>query len=208
MPAVRPDAVSQVATPARTVIASSSEIIGSLTGGNLYTNPALGISLQLTGEWEFMDNPTLRMAEGLPTEGTNQAQLKSKCTTPVCGEPEINVGLSTELNPTIGASSVFVTGYKLAPQYLDRKQYPLRMLAEIMLPHSGSGQSAQDSLTDIQLGGRPAYRLLVRQPGEEGPREAGYVVESNGYMVLLVGSTSEAADLPKLQQQIEAAKIK
>jgi hypothetical protein len=207
MPAVRPDAVSQAPTPARTVVASSSEIIGSLTGGNLYTNPALGISLHLTGEWEFMDNPTLRMAEGLPAEEATKTQPKSQCTTPVCGEPEINVGLSTELNPTIGASSVFVTGFKLAPQYLDRKQYPVRMFAEIMLPHSG-GQSAQDSLTDIQLGGRPACRLLVRQPGEEGPREVGYVVESNGYMVLLVGSTSEAADLSKLQQQIEAAKFK
>jgi hypothetical protein len=207
MPAVRPDAVSQAPTPARTVIASSSEIIGSLTGGNLYTNPALGISLQLTGEWEFMDNPTLRMAEGLPPEETNKAQPKSQCTAPVCGEPDINVGLSTELNPTIGASSVFVTGFKLAPQYLDRKQYPLRMFAEIMLPHS-SGQNAQESLSDIQLGGRPAYRLLVRQPGEDRPREAGYVVESNGYIVLLVGSTSEAADLLKLQQQIEAAKLR
>jgi len=200
--------------PTREVVASSSEMVGSLTNDNLYNNPALGITLQLTGEWEFIDAPTLRAAEGLPAEEpATSAQRKSPCNAPVCGEPEINVGLATELNPTIGASSVFVAGFRLTPQYLDRKQYPLRALAEVMLPHSAAGsnsqapQAAEDTVTDLQLAGRPACRLLVRQPGEEKPREAGYVVESNGYIVLLVASTSEATDLPKLERQIEGLKF-
>jgi hypothetical protein len=200
--------------PAHTVVASSSQIIGSLTGANLYTNPTLGITLQLTGEWQFMDNETKRMAQGRAAEDDTaakerEAQRRSHCSGPLCGEPEINVALFTELNPTIGASSIFIAGFKLAPEYLDRKQYPLTWFADNMLPHSAAeaGAPAAGNVTDIQLDGRPAYRLLVRRPGDDQPQEAGYVVESNGYMVLLVASTSEAADLPKLQQQMERVRF-
>jgi hypothetical protein len=205
---------SSTPAPRHVIVASSSDMIGTLSSANLYTNPALGLMLQLTGEWQFMDAETRRMAEGRPAENDpaareREAQRRSQCTGPLCGEPAIDVALFTELNPTVATSSVFIAGFRLAPPYLDRKQYPLKWFAEIMLPRSASdvGFQAADNLSEVQLGGRPAYRLLVRNPGEQQSREVGYIVESNGYMVLLVASTSEPADLPKLREQMEGVKF-
>ncbi len=182
---------------------------GSIVGGNTYKNPALDMTIALTGEWEFLDQETTRQAEGIEDSETTP---RSGCQGPLCGTPEINIALKTkpEAASTVPAvSTIFLAGFKLAPQYLNREQYPLKNFAEIMLNGStgSAGMVPADSLTSVQLGGRPAYRLLVRDPEAEASHEAGYVVESNGYILLLVGATSTPADLPKLQSAIEGLKF-
>ena len=181
----------------------------------MYTNPALGMTLQLTGEWQIMDEETRRAAEGRDDEEDDaarqerEAKRRSECTGPLCGTPEIDVALITQPKGPIAVSSIFMAGFKLAPQYLDRERYPLKSFADIMIPGSlgGTGLEPADSLTAIQLGERPAYRSLVHEPGAETAKEVGYVVESNGYMLLLVGSVANAVDLAKLQAAIENVKF-
>src|SRR5439155_25327035 len=138
-----------------------------------------------------------------------QAQARSESTGPLYGTQEIHVDLITKPKETIAVSSIFMAGFKLAPQYPDRQRYPLKSFADIMIPGSlgGAGLEPADSLTAIQLGERPAYRSLVREPGAETAKEVGYVVESNGYMLLLVGSVANASDLAKLQAAIENVKF-
>ncbi len=200
--------------PPSTPEPSTPDLKGSLSGANLYTNPALSMTLQLTGEWQIMDEETRRMAEGRDDEDEaakqeREAKRRSECTGPLCGTPEIDVALITQPKEPVAVSSIFMVGFKLTPQYLDRERYPLKSFADIMIPGSlgGTGLEPADSLAAIQLGERPAYRSLVREPGAEMPKEVGYVVESNGYMVLLVGSVANAVDLAKLLAAIENVKF-
>jgi hypothetical protein len=130
----------------------------------------------------------------------------------LCGAPEINIALKTKPDASAtnaAVSTIFLAGFKLTPQYMDRERYPLINFADSMLSSSVESTDAGsgNSLTAIKLGGRPAYRLLVRDPETETTREAGYVVESNGYILLLVGATSSADDLPRLQSVIEGLKF-
>lgn len=213
---------AQASTPIKETAplpAAAPDTKGSLTGANLYTNAALDMTLQLSGEWQFMDEKTKRMAEGPLDENDaeddaarqeREARRKAACTGPLCGTPDINVALISQPKGPIAVSSFFIAGFKLASEYLDRQRYPLERFAEIMMPHSLADTALEqaDKLTAVQLGGRPAYRLLVREPGEQTPKEVGYVVESNGYMLLLVGSAIPPSDLPKLQTAIEGVKFK
>src|SRR6266568_7120730 len=58
-PTSRPPSAPQASTP---------DLKGSLNGANVYTNPALRMTLQLTGEWQIMDEETKRAAEGRDDE--------------------------------------------------------------------------------------------------------------------------------------------
>src|SRR5260370_14231697 len=142
---------------------------GNIVGGNTYKNPALDMTIALTGEWEFLDQETTRQAEGIEDSETTP---RSGCQGPLCGTPEINIALKTKPEAASTASAVstiFLAGFKLAPQFLNRDQYPLKNFAEIMLNGStgSAGMVPADSLTSIQLGGRPAYRLLAPDPGPD-----------------------------------------
>jgi hypothetical protein len=94
--------------------------------------------------------------------------------------------------------ALFLTGYKLQPEYLNRQRYPLKRFAEAML--QGSLPPADwlplGSMSEVQFAGRQAYRLLVHDPSRPLKKGFGFVFESNGYMCLLVGSdVSQAQDL-------------
>ena len=175
---------------------------GSIVDGNVYRNPALDISIALPGEWQFLDDQARDQAEGRDSNRQNTQACKG----PLCGDPAINVALAR--NPDEDgrlASTIFLAAFKLAPEYLDRGHYPLRHFAETMLPggHGKTGLAASGDLTSIQLGGRPAYRLLLRDATGQAPKEAGYVIESNGYMILLVATSEPSSELTELETAIE-----
>lgn len=178
---------------------------GSLIG-NVYKNPVLDLTLPLTGVWEFLDQQTTREAEGME-EAEAQTGKRSDCRKPLCGNPEINVALrsKTAVPSADEANTIFLAGFKLEPRYLDRTKYPLIEFADLLLSNSldNTNPVPVDKFTAIQLGGKPAYRLLVYDPETETKHEAGYVVESNGYILLFVGAAPSADELPKLQSAIE-----
>src|SRR5260370_28333141 len=99
---------------------------GSIVGGNTYKNPALDMTIALTGEWEFLDQETTRQAEGIEDSETTP---RSGCQGPLCGTPGIKIALKTkpEAASTVPAvSTIFLAGFKLAPQYLNQYNSPLK----------------------------------------------------------------------------------
>jgi len=184
------------------VRSQDKETKGSIVDGNVYRNPALDLTLALPGEWQFLDEQGRDQAEGRTSKKPNT----QACQGPLCGDPEINVALTRSPEDAASSSStIFLAAFKLAPEYLDRGHYPLRHFAEVMLPGSSgkSGLVSNGDLSAIQLGGRPAYRLLLRDASAQAPKEVGYVTESNGYMILLVGAAEPSSQLADLQTAIE-----
>ena len=182
---------------------NGEEAKGTLNENNVYKNRLLDLTLALPGEWQFLDDDARDQAEG--RTGRKQNSEAPACKGPLCGDPEINVALVRNAEGRSTSSTIFVTGFKLAPEYLDRGHYPLRHFAETMLPAS-SGKGGVDSGSDlnaIQLGGRPAYRVVVSKPTAKEPTEAGYLTESNGYVVLLICTAESSSELPGLQSAIE-----
>ena len=167
---------------------------GSIARGNTYENPALGMKIALPGSLGLQ-----------PGEGRKPAP-HSDCRGPLCGNPEIDVTIATTPG-SIPAYRIFLAGYKLRPPYLDRKHYPLEKLAGVMMTGSlgGSGLVPIGTQTEVRLGGKQGYRLLVGRPGENVTRAFGYVSESNGYIFLLVGSALEPTTL---ESAIEAMTLK
>jgi hypothetical protein len=174
---------------------SPKDLKGSIVGENVYANPALGMKITLPGSWDL-----------LPPDPT-QSHSSSDCQGPLCGNPEINLILQTKAdsNP---AYRVYLSGYRLSPQYLNRDRNPLSKFAEVMLAGSlaGNGLVPIGTQSAIQLDGKPAYRLLVGKPGETVPRMIGYVSEANQYVfmfVIIARNSSPQA----LQSAIEATKF-
>jgi hypothetical protein len=172
-------AVSLLAAAAQTD-QSSQDKKGRFLDKNTYNNPALGMTLKLPGAWEFVTEQ-LKKDMGVEEE---KAVNDPSCTGPLC-RSVINVSLITKAEP-VATASIFLLAYKLEPQYLDRKRYPLRMFAQSMLTGSvgGSGWTPEGEMAPIQIDGKPAYRLLVQQPSSKG---CGYVAESNGYVFMIIG---------------------
>ena len=172
------------------------------------------MTLQLSGNWQIMDDKMKRVAGMMDDEndaaGQGEAKTHSLCMEPLCETPEnIQVGLITQMDQA--PSVIFILGFKLAPEYLDREQHPLKSFADMILRNFGKtpGQFTADGPTALELGGQPAYRLLVRAAGAETSQEAAvYIVESNGYLLLMVAVASPASDLPKLQAEIEGVQFK
>jgi len=159
---------------------SAPEKKGRFLDENSYNNPALGMTLKLPGAWEFFTQQA-KKDMGLLEE---KATVDPSCTGPLC-RSDIDVSLITKAEP-VATASIFLLAYKLEPQYLDRKRYPLSMFAKSMLAGSvgGSGWTPDGDMTPLQIDGRPAYRLLVTQPSSKG---CGYVAESNGYVFMMIG---------------------
>ena len=173
---------------------STEGLRGSIAHGNIYENPALGMTIALPGALVL-----------LPGEGHKPAP-HSDCRGPLCGDPEIDVTIATTPG-SIPAYRILLAGYKLRPPYLDRKHYPLEKLAEVMMNGSlgGSGLVPLATQTEVRLGEKQGYRLLVGRPGENVVRAFGYVSESNGCIFLLVGSALEPTTL---ESAIEAMTLK
>lgn len=87
----------------------TSDLQGSLVGGNVYVNAALGMTITLPGTWE--------LGRAVPT----QSKPPSDCSGPLCGNPEINLILRTKSDST-PAARVRLAGYKLSGPYLNRSR--------------------------------------------------------------------------------------
>lgn len=172
---------------------SSLDSRGTISEENTYTNPALGMTINLPGDWRLL-------------QLTTESPTDSSCTGPLCGSPDINAVLESKPgeNPSY---RLYLSGWKLSGQYLNRNRYPLKWFAGIMM----EGSLGQTDLvpigerTAIEFGGRPAFRLLLARPEETTARVVGYVSESNGYVFLLVGATP--TNPRALQAAVEGMKL-
>jgi len=169
------------------------ELQGKMVTEDTYENSALGLKITLPGRWH------------LPPQSATVSDPDPSCTGPLCGNSEIS--LAIESRPESDSHyKIYLAGWKLHAQYLDRNRYPLKWFAGIMMADSlGKDLVPIGKQTAIQLDGRPAYRLFAGRPGETTPRVLGYVSESSGYVFLLVGAAPTSPEV--LQSAIEALKL-
>jgi len=166
---------------------------GTLERGSIYSNSTLGFTIKLPGDWQLHDQDLTR------------SKKDPNCTGPLCNNPEIGVVLAPKGGITRDRV-VFLSAWKLSPEYRDRRRYSLNWFAQIMTTGSlgGSNWIPLTALTAIQLDHRPAYRLLVGEPGEKEAKGFGYVSETNGYVFLLVGSATSSSGESILQAAVES----
>ena len=172
------------------------DLQGSLVGGNVYVNEALGMRITLPGAWE------------LGRAVTTQSKPVSDCSGPLCGNPEINLILRTKADSAPSAT-IRLAGYKLSAAYLNRNRHPLSEFADIMLEGSmrrGSDLVPIGGRSSIKLDGKSAYRLAAGMRGETVPKIIGYVSEANGYVLMLVLSQRDS-NPQDLKSAIESMKL-
>ncbi len=160
---------------------------GNLVGQNLYYNPALRLGLWLPGAWQFFD----RTAYSTPEQKQHEKEMLEKarvtCQGTLCGPVEIDVSLQS---PSGGPPkyAIYLSAHKLAPEYQDRILHPLRKFEEVMsLGSLGNNWISDGELTSINLGGRPAYRLVVHNSHTTTAKGFLYVADSNGQVFMLLG---------------------
>lgn len=171
------------------------KVNGSLIAENIYTNPTLGMKITLPSVWD------------LSPPDTAPSNTPSNCRGPLCGQPEIDLILQTKTSSST-AYRVYLAGYRLTPEYQNRDRYPLSKFAESMLAGSlgSSGFVPIGQQSQIQIDGKPAYRLLTGNPGDKAPRAIGYVSGTHEYVFMLV-LIARNASLQPLQSAIEAMKF-
>ena len=140
------------------------------------------MQVTVPGKWRLMV-PT-KYAEHAPKP---EPPVDSDCRGPLCGKPEIDEALETDSLPV---QSLFLAGYKLQLEYLNRQKYPLSRFAEAMMQGSLAGVDwvPLGVMSQVQIAGRQAYLLLVHDPSKPRKKGFGFVFEVNGYMCLLVGT--------------------
>ncbi|MGZ4830472.1 MAG: hypothetical protein ACXV78_12615 [Candidatus Angelobacter sp.] len=185
----------------------ATDLQGTLTHENTYSNSALGMTIALPRKWQIVDEATRRVIGG----GSTSATQDQNCDGPLC-DLQIDVSLITKPGQA-PVDYISLSAYKVPQRYLDRERYPLKAFAKGMTVDSasGSGWIIDGDLTPIQIDGRPAYRLLAhisdRMVKKKGCM---YVGEVNGYVFMLVGTTSymvNADSSQKLQTALENMKL-
>ncbi|MFL6300243.1 MAG: hypothetical protein ACJ71N_06510 [Terriglobales bacterium] len=176
---------------------------GSITQGNLYENPAIGMSIPLEGSWQFFEQEDQERM-GIAAASSHPP---ANCAGPLCQEA-IKTALITKPSPLPPFGTIFLIAYKLEPKYLDRQKYPLYKFADVMMRGSlPPDQSAAEPMTEIKLSGHPAYRQRVKQAGSDAVTNIGYVFENKGYVVLMVAAAPTEGSESKLQAAIEKMKL-
>jgi hypothetical protein len=178
---------------------------GSISQENTYTNPTLSLTLVLPGAWHFFDRTMYMTAQRKQEEQEAERKALTNCQGPLCGHGEIDVALQSPMTQP-PKMSVYLTAYKLSPEYQNRERHPLGKFAEIMSVGSlGSHWVSEGELTAIQLGGKPAYRLIVHN--KETPTAKGflYVADSNGRVFMLLAVAM--SDPEQLQMAVEHLKF-
>jgi TonB family protein len=169
---------------------------GNIVGQNLYNNPTLGLSLSLPGAWQFFDRTAYSTPEQKQHEKEMLEKARATCQGALCGPVDIDVSLQS---PSGGPPkyAIYLSAHKLAPDYQDRSLHPLRKFAEVMSFGSlGNNWIPDGELTSINLGGRPAYRLVVHNSQTTAAKGFLYVADSNGQVFMLLGvAMSEPATL-------------
>jgi hypothetical protein len=173
---------------------NASEPVGRVEGDNTYVNQVLGLRVSLPGgKWHLME-PS-KYSQSAPNA---ESSTDSPCRGPLCGKPAIDEALETD---SIPVQSLFLNGYKLQPEYLNRQRYPLKKFAEAMMQGSlaGSDWVPAGDMSHAKIAGHEAYRLLVYDPSKPRKKGFGFVFESNGYVCVLVGT-----DVTPLQDLLPA----
>jgi hypothetical protein len=168
---------------------------------NAYINPTLNMRISLPGDWHFFDVAVYYTAEAKQKEKEIVERARAKCQGPLCGDAEVDVSLQLAgAQPPVYA--IFLTAYQLSPEYQNRQHHPLKRFAEAMgLGSMGDQWVPEGELTAIQLGGRPAYRLLVHNKQTVTAKGFFYVADSNGRVFMLLGTAMSEPE--KLQSAIE-----
>ena len=177
--------------PISTVAQTSAP--SSITEHHTYVIPTLGIRIGLPGEWHFTQQSS-------PSSSSAAQQQDPNCHGPLCGKPELDEALERDSR----MQWVFLAGYKLGPEYLNRQRYPLQKFAEAMMQGSlgGSTWVVVGSMVEMKIAGQPAYRLLVQDPAKAQKKGFGFVFEAKGYMCLVVGTdvTESQSLLPAVEK--------
>jgi hypothetical protein len=170
---------------------------GSIEGGNSYYNPTLQMKISLPGAWHFFDRTMYSTAESKQREKESTERNRAACQGPLCGDGEIDIALQTDA-PFVHA--IYLTAYRLSPEYQNRERHPLKRFAEVMgLGGLGEKWVPEGELTAIQLGGRPAYRLIVHHKQTVSAKGFLYVADSNGRVFMLLGTAMSESE--KLRRQ-------
>jgi hypothetical protein len=87
--------------------------------------------------------------------------IRAHCSGPLCGEADIKEALQTA-NGGHPVLAIFLTAFKLSPEFRDRQSHPLLEFAQIMTSSApDNGWIVDENLMPVRLSGRHAYRLLV-----------------------------------------------
>jgi hypothetical protein len=179
----------------------TAENKGSIAGGNTYHNPALSMTVALPGEWHFFDRTMYSSAESKQKEKEMFDRARATCKGALCEPVEIDVALQSPSGPP-SLYAIFLTAHKLSAEYQNRERHPLRGFAEIMSVGSlGDNWVPEGNLTEIRLGGRPAYRLIIHHKRTTTAKGFLYVADSNGQVFLLLGTALKRPE--ELQSALE-----
>lgn len=174
---------------------------GSITGGNTYRNPALGMTITLPGEWHFFDRTMYSSAESKQKENEMIERARATCKGALCEPVEIDVALQSPSGPP-SLYAIFLSAHKLSTEYQNRERHPLKGFAEIMSVGSlGDNWVPEGNLTEIRLGGRPAYRLIIHHKRTMTAKGFLYVADSNGQVFMLLGTALRMPE--ELQSALE-----
>lgn len=178
---------------------------GSISQENAYTNPTLRLTLVLPGAWHFFDRSMYTTPQQKQEEEEAEKKALASCQEPLCGHGEIDVALQSPMTQP-PKMAVYLNAYKLSAEYQNRERHPLRKFAEIMSvgsmePHGVS----EGELTAVQLGGKPAYRLIVHNKETATAKGFLYVADSNGCVFMLLAVAM--SDPEKLQMAVEHLKF-
>jgi hypothetical protein len=161
---------------------------GSIAGGNTYHNPALGMTITLPGEWHFFDRTMYSSAESKQKEKEMLERARATCKGALCEPLEIDVALQSPSGPP-SLYAIFLAAHKLSAEYQNRERHPLKEFAEIMsIGNLGDNWVPEGNLTEIQLGGRPAYRLIIHPKRTTTAKGFLYVADSHGQVFMLLGT--------------------
>jgi hypothetical protein len=175
---------------------------GSIEGQNTYRNPALGLTISLPGEWYFFDRTSYSSPEQKQKEKEMEERARATCTGALCGPADIDVALRSPSGPMPPVYAISIGGHKLSAEYQNRERHPLKEFARIMsLGSLGGNWIPEGELTAIQLGGRPAYRLVIHNAHVTTAKGFLYVADSNGQVFMLLGTAMRDAE--RLQATLE-----
>ena len=115
-------------------------------------------------------------------------RARAACTGALCGPAEIDVALQSPTAPP-PLYAIFLSAHKLSAEYQNRQPHPLKEFAgNHVLRQHGRQLGPGSNLTRIQLGGRPAYRLIVHNKRTTAAKGYLYVADSNGQVFMLLGT--------------------
>jgi hypothetical protein len=183
----------------------SPELKGSITDDNSYNNPALGMTIALSGKWDFFKRTIYSTPESEKKLQERMDRVRNNCSGPLCGDADIDINIQTVSNGK-PLQAILITAYKLSAAYQDRRRFPLKTFASVMTVGSlGDEWMVDGELTPTQLSGKPAYRLMTHSKKNPAGKGFAYVGDSNGYIFMLVGVATWQPD--DLQAALEHMKL-